>query len=117
MIVASVPGVLLAAVAVWFNLRKGNQELRKGAEQIRLGERDNVVHHLQNHVREREEIHRRDMERVEAQLGHLARKLEDCEDRHGRLEVINAKLMEFLRGKGLMSATEEMGIFDEGGSP
>jgi hypothetical protein len=116
-ILSSIPGVLTAIVGSLLIYRKQKAELtaadRKAEFEVNSEERDDVIGHMRKLMGDRAAAHRKDIERVDAQLGMVVHKLSECEDKHKRSEIINARLIEFMRVRDLMTETQEHQLFRE----
>lgn len=112
-VLASIPGLLTGAGAVWIGFRRQRIADRRSDRELSQDETDTVVAGFRRLMEDRRKAHERDMDRVDRQLGQVIRELAHCQKGHRRSEIVNARLIEFMRSRDLMTETQEHQLLRE----
>jgi hypothetical protein len=101
--------VLTPLLALWITYKRRRAE----EDESQLGQ-------MKKFQADRQKVHEKDLKRVETALGKVVFKLDACEKKHRRAEIVNARLIEFMRQRNLMSDAERSDLFrvlDESDTP
>lgn len=118
---AQLPVVAAGLYAIWRNHKKGEIEDRgilsnldleheEKHQKLSQAERDHVVAHYVNMIKENDKRHAKELEKAEARQGQVMLALDKCEADNLQNQIGLARMAEFLRVKGHLSEYEQQKI-------